>query len=164
MRSCTAAVIALLATTGLSAQETRPSGHGWTGLDSGMVVRLHWEDGAEKATLLAPLGRDSSLVRYCRYPSPVCGASTINPAKARPVGDLSRLEIRRGNRVGPGALIGAGVGAVGGVLILLGQALNEGPPLSGSDQVLVVAFFAAVGGGFGALVGSFSDNWQAVPP
>lgn len=165
MRCCTAALIALLAATDLSGQEPpRQRGQDWAGLDSGTVVRLHWNDATEKATLLAPLGRDSSLVRYCRYPSPVCGASTINPAKARPVGDLSRLEIRRGNRVGRGALIGAGVGAVCGVLILLGHALSEGAPMSGSEQVLAVAFSAAVGGGFGALVGSFSDNWQAVPP
>ena len=164
MRSCTAVVIALLATTRLLAQETRPPGHGWTGLDSGEVVRLHWKDGTEKARLLAPLGRDSLLVRYCRYPSPVCGASTINPAKARPVGDLSRLEIRQGSRVGRGALVGAGVGAVGGLLIILGHGLSDQPALSGSTQFFAVAFSAVVWGGFGALVGSFSDNWQTVPP
>jgi hypothetical protein len=164
MRCCTAAAIALLATTDLSAQQTsRQPGNDWTELDSGTVVRLHWKDGTEKARLLAPFGSDSSLVRYCRYPSPVCGTSTINPPKARPVGDLSLVEIRRGSRVGRGALVGAGVGAVGGLLIILGQGLSDQPAMSGSDQFLTVALTAAVWGGLGALVGSFLDNWQAVP-
>jgi hypothetical protein len=165
MRFGTAALMASLATTGLSAQETRPqSGHDSTGLDSSTVVRLHWRDGIEKARLIAPLRPGSSVVRYCRYPAPVCGASTINPPRARSVADLSRLEVRRGSRTGSGALVGAGVGTVGGLVILLGQALTDQPALSGSEQVLIVVVTAAVWSGLGALIGASLDNWQAVPP
>ncbi len=164
MRCCVGTLLAFLATTGLSAQETRPSSeHHSTGLDSGTVVRLHWRDGTEKARLLAPLEPGSSVVRYCRYPASVCGVSTINPPQVRSVADLGRLEIRRGSRTGSGALVGAGVGAAGGLLILLGQALSDRPALSGSEQVLIVAFTAAVWSGLGALVGSSLDNWEPVP-
>jgi hypothetical protein len=165
MRCCTAVLMALLAATGLLAQETERQGsHDWTALDSGMVVRLHWNDGTQKARLLAPLRPGSSEVRYCRYPSPVCGPSTINPPQARPVADLTRLEVRRGSRTGRGALVGAGVGAVGGLLIILGHGLSDRPALSGGEQFLAVALTAAVWSGLGALVGASLDNWQAVPP
>ena len=165
MRCSTAALIAMLAATRLPAQDTpRQAGHDWTGLDSGMVVRLHWKDGTQKARLLAPFRPGSSEVRYCRYPSPVCGASTINPPQARSVADLTRLEVRRGSRTGRGALVGAGVGAVGGLLIILGHGLSDRPALSGSEQFLAVALTTAVWSGLGALVGASLDNWQAVPP
>lgn len=57
------------------------------------------------AMLLAP-APDSSLVRYCRYPSPVCGTSNLNPSQARSVRDLTSREIGRGSRSGQGALVG----------------------------------------------------------
>jgi hypothetical protein len=90
MRRWTTVFLGLFAVTPLLAQQAPPPPR----LDSGAVVRLHWPDGSERARLLAPLGRDTVLVRYCRYPSPVCGESTLNPRRTRPVGDLARLEVR----------------------------------------------------------------------
>jgi hypothetical protein len=85
MRYCTAMLLACLAAARLGAQEISPPSR--PALDSGTVVRLHWKDGTEKARLLSPLGPDSSLLRYCRYPSPVCGTSNLNPSQARSVRD-----------------------------------------------------------------------------
>ena len=131
-------------------------------LDSGTVVRFHWNDGSEKARLLAPLGVDS-LVRYCGYPASSCGSSSQNPARARPLSQLNRLDLRRGAHTGRGALIGAGVGAVGGLLILLGYSLSDRLAPSAGEQVLTVGFTTAVWTGLGALVGASLDNWERIP-
>ena len=159
MRRWTAVFLGFFAVMPLLAQEVRKP----LNLDSGTVVRLHWADRSEKARLLAPLGRDSALVRYCRYPSPVCGESTLNPPRMRPVGDLARLEMRRGSRTGRGALIGAGLGTLGGLLVLHTQGLSDAPRLSGNQQIMTVGVSAAIWGGLGALIGAASDNWETVP-
>ena len=132
-------------------------------LDSGTIVRLRWTGGRERARLLTPLAPDSATVRYCRYPSPVCGGTTLNPVRARPLRELAGLDIRRGSRAGPGALIGAGIGTVGGLLVILGQAFSDRPALSTGDQVLIVASLAGAWAGLGALVGAASDDWARVP-
>lgn len=131
-------------------------------LDSGTVVRLHWNDGTEKARLLAPLGKDS-LVRFCGYPASSCGSTSLNPVRVRPLSELSSLELRRGAQTGRGALIGAGVGAAGGLLLLLSYSLSDRLAPSVSEQVLTVGFTTAVWSGLGALVGASLDNWEAVP-
>jgi hypothetical protein len=159
MRRWTAVFLGFFAATPLLAQEVQKP----LNLDSGSVVRLHWADRSEKARLLAPLGRDSALVRYCRYPSPVCGESTLNPPRVRPVRDLARLEVRRGSRTGRGALIGAGFGTLAGLLVLHTQGLSDAPHLSGNQQITTVAVLAATWGALGALIGAASDNWEAVP-
>jgi hypothetical protein len=159
MRRWTTVFLGLFAVTPLLAQQAPPPPR----LDSGAVVRLHWPDGSERARLLAPLGRDSVLVRYCRYPSPVCGESTLNPPQTRPAGDLARLEVRRGARTGRGALIGAGFGTLGGLLVLYNQGLSDGPRLSTDQQILTVALIAATWSALGGLIGSASDHWETVP-
>jgi hypothetical protein len=159
MRWCMAGVLLVFTAGPVVAQEGRAAWH----LDSGSVVRLHWPDGREKARLLAPLEWDSTLVRYCRYPSPVCGPSTINPPRMRPVRELTRVDVRRGSRTVHGALIGAGFGTVGGLFMLWGRGLGDAPPLSSSQRALTVAAFAGVWGAFGALIGAMSDNWAAAP-
>jgi hypothetical protein len=132
-------------------------------LDSGTVVRLHWADGSEKARLLAPLGWNSALVQYCRHPSPVCGESTLNPPRMRPVGDLARLDVRRGSRAGRGALIGAEFGTLGGLIALYTHGLSDAPRLSTDQQMLTVAVIAAAWSALGALIGAASDNWEPIP-
>ena len=159
MRRWTAVFLGFIVAMPLLAQEVRKP----LNLDSGTVVRLHWTDRSEKARLLAPLGWDSALVRYCRYPSPVCGESTLNPPLRRPVGDLARLEVRRGSRTGRGALIGAGFGILGGLFVLRTQGLSDAPRLSGNQQIMMVAAIAATWGALGALIGAASDNWETVP-
>jgi hypothetical protein len=159
MRCWTAMVISILAATHLAAQDIPRQ----TNLDSGTVVRLHWKDGTEKARLLAPLEPASSVVQYCRYPSPACGTTNVNPSQTRSVGDLTRLDIRQGSRAGPGALVGAGVGALGGLLIIFGHSLGDLPASSTGEQVLTVALLAGVWSGLGALVGTSLDDWEAVP-
>ena len=159
MRCCTVGLLLMFAAGPVLAQEGRAPLH----LDSGSVVRLHWPDGREKARLLAPLEWDSTVVRYCRYPSPVCGASTINPPRMRPVRELTQVDVRRGSRTARGALIGAGFGTLGGLFLLWAQGLGDGPPLSGSQRVLTVAAVATGYSAFGALIGAMSDNWAVVP-
>ena len=132
-------------------------------LDSGAVVRLRWTDGQERARLLAPLTPDSATVRYCRYPSPVCGSTTLNPVRTRPIRELTGLEIRRGSRAGHGALIGAGIGTVGGLLVLLGRGFSDQPALSTGTRIVIVASLAGAWAGLGALVGAASDDWARVP-
>jgi hypothetical protein len=157
MRRCATVFLGLLAATPLLAQEAREP----LKLDSGTVVRLHWADGREKARLLAPFQWDSAVVRYCRYPSPVCGESTLNPPRMRPVGDLRRVEVRRGSRTGRGALIGAGFGTLGALLVLHTQGLSDAPGLTRHEQIVTVAVIAATWSALGALIGAASDNWAA---
>jgi hypothetical protein len=159
MRHLMAGLLWIFASAPLLAQAARAP----LSLDSGSVVRLHWTDGKEKARLLAPLEWNSTLVRYCRYPSPVCGGSTLNPQRTRPVGELTRLEVRRGSRTGRGALIGAGFGTLGGLVVLCTERLGDGPHLSKGQQVLAVAAFAAAWGGLGTLIGGASDEWATAP-
>ena len=159
MRHCMAGLLWIFAAGPAFAQEARPP----LDLDSGRVVRLHWTGGTEKARLLAPLEWDSTLVRYCRYPSPVCGASTINPPRMRPVSELTRVEVRRGSRTVRGALIGAGFGSLGGLFVLYAQGFGDGPSLSRNQQVLTVAGIAAGWSAIGALIGAASDNWAPAP-
>jgi hypothetical protein len=152
-------LVGFFPTEPMLAQEAR----GPVSLDSGTVVRFHWTDGSERAQLLAPLRWDSALARYCRYPSSVCGASTINPPRTRPIGDLTRLDVRRGSRTGRGALIGGGVGTLGGFVFLFGYGLSDGPRLSTDQQILTVAVIAASWSALGALIGAASDKWEPVP-
>jgi hypothetical protein len=159
MRRWTAVFLGFFAAVPLLAQEIQKP----LNLDSGAVVRLHWADRSEKARLLAPFAWDSALVRYCRYPSPVCGESTLNLPRMRSVGDLARLEVRRGSRTGRGALIGAGFGTLAALVVLHTQGLSDAPRLSGDQQILTVAVLAATWGAFGALIGAASDNWETVP-
>lgn len=157
--SMIALLLGLLAAPSLGAQGVP----GPVLLDSGTVVRLHWPGGHEKGRLLAAFGREAVAVRYCRYPSPVCGESTLNPPRTRAAQDLTRVEVRRGSRTRRGALIGAAVGALGGLVYLLGSGFGDGPALSTREQVLSVALLAGTWSGIGAFVGSMSDDWKAVP-
>jgi hypothetical protein len=68
-----------------------------------------------------------------------------------------------GARTGRGALIGAGIGTLGGLVVLLGQGLSDAPARSSSQQVLTIVTLGAVWSALGALVGSASDNWEPVP-
>lgn len=145
----------------LAALGVPPRAQGQVVLDSGTVVRLHWTQTSQKARLLAPLGPESSHIRFCLYPSPVCGPATSNPPLARPVNELVRIEVRRGSRAGRGALIGAGVAALGSFIVLVGY--SERPAASTGQQVLSFALITAVWSGFGALVGAASDDWKPVP-
>ncbi len=155
----TGVVLGCLAVTRLFAQQPqRPSE-----LDSGTVVRLHWPEGREKARLLAPLRWDSGVVRYCRYPSPICGEATINPPRVRAVRNLVRLEARRGGRTKQGALIGAGIGTLGGLVVLIGHGLSDAPALGTRQRVLTVLAPAGLWSAVGALIGAASDDWEPVP-
>jgi hypothetical protein len=132
-------------------------------LDSGTVVRLHWFDGPEQARLVAPFAWDSAVMRYCRYPSPVCGDSTLNQPRVRSVQNLACLNVRRGSRTGRGALIGAGIGVLGGLVVLVGQGVSDAPALSTGRQVLTVAALAGIWSALGALTGAAADNWETTP-
>jgi hypothetical protein len=158
MRRWTALLLGCFTVTPLLAQDVQPPG----GLDSGTVVRLHWPDRREKARLLAQLRLDSGVVRYCRYPSPVCGESTVNPTRVRSVRDLARVDVRRGSRTGRGALIGAGIGTLGGLVGLVLQGFSDAPASSTGQQVLTVVVLAGTWSALGALAGAASDNWESV--
>lgn len=163
MRALSAAFLTCLATTSLSSQQIDKLAFRRIQIDSGTVVRFHWRNGSEKARLLAPLGPGSSAARYCRYPAPSCG-SDVNPARARPLNDLSRLDIRHGSRAGRGALLGAAGGLAGGLLIILGYGLSDRLAPTASEQVLIVGGVTLVWTGLGTLIGASFDNWKEVPP
>jgi hypothetical protein len=124
---------------------------------------MHSLDGQEKGLLLAPFDSGSALVRYCRYPSPACGESTLNPPRSRPTTDLTRIEVRRGSRTGRGALIGAAFGALGGLVVLYGRGFGDAPATNSSEQVGTVVALAATWALVGGLIGAMSDKWEEVP-
>jgi hypothetical protein len=163
MRSHSAALLASLAATSLSAQQIDTTFRSSRILlDSSTVVRFHWRNGSEKARLLAPLGPASSEARYCRYPAPSCG-SDLNPARARSLSDLNRLDIRQGSRAGRGALVGGAAGLAGSLLLILGQSLSDGPKQDDIPRAFFVGMITVVWTGLGALIGASLDNWKAVP-
>ena len=88
--------------------------------------------------------------------------ATLNPPQARPVRDLTGIEVRRGSRTGRGALIGAGAGVLGGLAYLVGSAYGDRPAQSTGEQVATVAVLAGVWSALGALIGSASDDWETV--
>ncbi|HZA97457.1 MAG TPA: hypothetical protein VE399_01680 [Gemmatimonadales bacterium] len=63
-------------------------------------------------------------MHYCRYPAPACG-SDLNPARARSLSDLNRLDIRQGSRAGRGALVGGAAGLAGSLLGAIGASLDN---------------------------------------
>ncbi len=164
MRSYSVAVLTCLAATSLRAQHVDTTvGFSGIQLDSGAVVRFHWNNESEKARLLAPLGSASSEARYCGYPASSCG-SELNPARARSLADLDGLDIRHGSQVGRGALLGAAGGLAGGLLIILGYGLSDRAAPTAGEQVLIVGSVTLVWTGIGALIGASLDNWKDVPP
>jgi hypothetical protein len=91
-----------------------------------------------------------------------------------PLADVTKLEVRRGqkSRTGGGALIGAGVGAAAGVITALAACGDsncewDGDTTDVTGYVAVVfgAGGALLGAGIGALIGSASktDRWETVP-
>jgi hypothetical protein len=90
-----------------------------------------------------------------------------------PLADITKLEVRRGQKsnAGKGALIGLGVGVVvGGVLGFNLCEMDE--TKSGCEihehifgSLMSGAFFGLLGGGIGALIGAASktDRWETVP-
>jgi hypothetical protein len=81
----------------------------------------------------------------------------------RAVGDLVRVEVRRGGRTKQGALIGAGIGTLGGLVVLIGHGLSDAPALGTRQQVLTVLAPAGLWSAIGALIGAASDHWETVP-
>ena len=164
MRSHSAALLVSLATTSLSGQQIDTAvASSRIQLDSGAVVQFHWQDGSEKARLLESLGPASSQARYCRYPAPSCG-SELNPARARSLSDLDRLDIRQGSRVGRGALVGGAAGLAGSLLLILGESLSDRPKSDDIPRVVFVGTITVVWAGLGALIGASLDNWKPVQP
>lgn len=149
MRSYSAVLLTCLIARSLSALQIDTTfGSSRILLDSGTVVQFR---------------PASSEARYCRYPAPSCG-SDMNPARARPLNDLSRLDIRHGSRVGRGALLGAAGGLAGGLLIILGYGLSDRIAPTAGEQILIVGSVTLVWTGLGALIGASFDNWKEVPP
>jgi hypothetical protein len=163
MRAYSVTLLTCLTATSLSAQQIDTADFGRIHLDSGTVVRFHWQNGPEKARLLAPLVPGSSKAHYCGYPAPSCG-SDLNPARARSLSDLNRLDIRQGSRAGRGALVGGAAGLAGSLLLVLGESLSDRPVSDDVPRVVFVGTITAVWTGLGALIGASLDNWKAVPP
>jgi hypothetical protein len=129
-------------------------------LDSGAVVRLTWAGrGAVRATLLAPVGPRTDTVVYCRYPSPRCGGTSVNPVRSEPAAGLERIEVRRRGRVGRRALVGGGVGVLAGGLVLgMAESLGE-RRLSAGRQVVLMGVSMVSVSAIGALLDLGSDRW-----
>jgi hypothetical protein len=149
-----------LATSPLVAQEVPIS----QSLDSGTVVRLGWSAGPKRiGQLLAPLTLQSASVVYCRYPGPPCGQGRASNAEVGPVGELVSVEVRRGDRSGRGALLGAGLGLA---VLSLGRwafADADSPAPWTGERVAGAATVVGLAAGIGALVGRGSARWVAAP-
>jgi hypothetical protein len=65
--------------------------------------------------------------------------------------------------MGRGALIGAAIGTLGGLIVLVGQGLSDAPAVSTRAQVLTVGVLAGTWSALGALAGAGADNWEAAP-
>ena len=128
-------------------------------LDSGTVVRFRAPaDSLIKAKLLSPYAKDSSRIRYCRYPAPPC--QVRGPGYGdRLASEISRLEVRRGTGWLPGLIVGGAVGVgVGIFLINFSEDLGE-VPLSDGEKARGMVGSAMVFGGLGALIGSLFERW-----
>jgi hypothetical protein len=83
-----------------------------------------------------------------------------------PVALLSRLEVSRGTtgHALTGALIGAGVGAVGTVVLMIGSA-GDSEYTAGLAFLLGTGMFVLPGIGIGAGIGALvrTDRWETVP-
>ena len=78
---------------------------------------------------------------------------------------VDRIQVR-GNAVGTGALIGAGVGLMGGLAMGIGvtsSLCSDGGCSNASGGTIEVALVSTVGGALlGALIGSVAKQWRTV--
>ncbi len=74
----------------------------------------------------------------------------------------TRLEVQRGRSAGQGAIIGAGVGALGLTVVWLAESQRLG--ISKGEALIGLPIGALGGSALGALVGSLFPKWRALQP
>jgi hypothetical protein len=131
---------------------------------AGTVVRLTWAGVAPvRARLIAPLREATDVVVYCRYPTPACAATPPRDTLRHATTGLVQVELRHGTQARRGAVIGALVGTVGALVVLVGTAEQRRAGESGRAVAYVIGT-GLVWGGLGALIGSGHDRWVAATP
>lgn len=133
-------------------------------LDSGRLVRLRLDDGTVvRGRLLQPLAPESPEVAFCRYPAPPCRSIDLPRAVRLESRLVADLEVQRGTRLWRGAAIGAGVGAVFG--LLTGSLYNGLCDSYGCGQPIAIWMFTQALGTalWGALFGSQGVVWGPAP-
>lgn len=138
-----------------------------TTLDSGTLVRLHFDSGSVVAgRLLAPLAADSGTIRYCLYPRPRCTAMAGRNYAEASTASIRHIEVQRGTHAVRGAIIGAAVGAAALIVMSYAAGLGAKTPseVGGVAQwTLGLAVGLAFPAGIGALFGSQSPRWGPAP-
>ena len=121
-------------------------------IDSGTLVRVRLESGAlVRGRLVEPLTPSSTVIRFCRYPAPVCtNPSDTITIQRFPTSSLRSVEVKRGSHWAIGALVG---GLIGGGLMAVA---------SGSQSDYVAVGVVSIGV-LGAVIGGGSPRWGAAP-
>ncbi len=155
----------------LKAQTTAP--------DSRNRVRIHFTDARTSRVVTGTLvfqDADSVTLREEVRAGPVDGSSRVGPPAVRGTEErrisvsrsqVTRMEVSTGrhSRVGRGALIGAGVGVVGGAVLGVANLCSTNESFlcfeSPGQVVAVAAGTGLIGAGIGAILGVFihHENW-----
>lgn len=141
-------------------------------LDSAAAVRvLLVGGGAVQGVLLAPLGPDATAIAFAPPPHRACGVPRALCRFELPAAEVRAVQVQRGAHTGRGALIGAGIGALAG--LMLGFAVADydtcvtvpGGGCDGPSDVAIVSLTTvlgtALGAGVGAVFGLGSPRWEA---
>lgn len=134
-------------------------------IDSGRLVRMHRGSETLSGRLLSRFGPGDSVIRFCRYPVPLCDPEipTIAPTTIASR-DLNRLELQQGSHAGSGFRIGGLFGVITGWLLgSFAQGFCESQECAHSGLVWKTALGnGLLWGGFGALIGSTVPRWEQV--
>lgn len=136
-------------------------------LDSGTIVRLQTSSRWIEGRLLRPATATSDAYVLCLTPRVDC-TETTNPKLAERVarGDVTKVQVQRGNRMSNGVRIGAVAGALLGLGVAsVGNALSDCECRANKWRTYGAG--AAVGALFGmavgALIGGVTPAWADAP-
>ncbi len=158
MRFSSLLLPAVMTAVSVTAQAQRPPA--LPQLDSGAVVRVRLNNGnREVIRLIAPIGPDSTLLRYCGNLDASCPAR-LDRRRQVEIGRVVGLDVRNGTHARAGALVG-GVLGLGLVYAIAGQ-MRDSP--TGWRAAGIMVGGVAASAGWGALVGSWIDSWRPAVP
>ena len=125
-------------------------------LDSGRLVRVQI-DSTKFMTghLLQPFSLQNPSMLLCRSPGTPCTAIDSTNRRIVPIEQLRAIEVAHGSAWLPGAIVGAGLGA------LLGHAGWEFGERQGDLAVAMIGG-AVVVGALGAMIGGGFDVWRTL--
>ena len=132
-------------------------------IDSGVAVRLQFDTGAVLiGRLLARYQPGASVLRLCRQPGWACPDSTAENVRVVPTAAVRGVEIYRASGgVWRGALIGASLGALGGLAGRQWQILmSDSDARPGYNGLLWGVIMGTVAGAF---LGEEAAGWHPAP-